>query len=82
MTILVLTRPNDGTAGGVTAELERRGVIVTRCDVGDFPSSITMAASLADHQSWFGSLTVAGEVCGPRRNSSHLLPTTDRIPTS
>jgi glutathione synthase/RimK-type ligase-like ATP-grasp enzyme len=29
MTILVLTRPNDGTAGGVVSELERRGLLLT-----------------------------------------------------
>lgn len=60
MTILVLTRPNDGTAEGVVTELQRRAVTVVRCDVGDFPSSITMAASLTDHQGWRGSLRIAG----------------------
>ncbi len=61
MTILVLTRPNDGTAGGVVTELERRGITVVRCDVGDFPSSITMVASLTDHDEWRGSLNLAGQ---------------------
>lgn len=60
MTILVLTRPNDGTAGGVVAELERRGMAVVRCDVGEFPSNITMAAALAARQSWNGLLSIAG----------------------
>lgn len=61
MTILVLTRPNDGTAGGVVTELERRGVAVVRSDVGDFPLDVTMVASLAGHHEWRGSLSLAGQ---------------------
>ncbi|MGH3695446.1 MAG: ATP-grasp ribosomal peptide maturase [Pseudonocardiaceae bacterium] len=61
MTILVLTRPHDGTAGGVVAELERRGVVVVRADVGDFPLDVTLSASLAGHPEWRGSLTLAGK---------------------
>lgn len=59
MTILVLTRPNDGTAGGVVTELERRRVAVVRADVGDFPLDIMLVASLADHHEWRGSLRLA-----------------------
>ncbi|MGH3832969.1 MAG: ATP-grasp ribosomal peptide maturase [Pseudonocardiaceae bacterium] len=61
MTILVLTRPNDGTAGGVVAELERRGVAVVRADVGDFPLDVMLVASLAGHDEWRGSLSLAGK---------------------
>jgi hypothetical protein len=64
MTILVLTRPDDGTAGGVVAELERRGVAVVRGDVGDFPLDGTMVASLAGHHEWSGSLSLAGQRVG------------------
>lgn len=60
MTVLVLTRPNDGTAGGVVAELERRGITVVRGDVGDFPIDAMITASLAGHQEWRGSLRIAG----------------------
>ncbi|MGH3913853.1 MAG: ATP-grasp ribosomal peptide maturase [Pseudonocardiaceae bacterium] len=60
MTVLVLTRPNDGTAGGVVAELERRGVTVVRGDVGDFPLEVKLTASLVDQQEWRGSLTIEG----------------------
>jgi ATP-grasp ribosomal peptide maturase len=60
MTILVLTRPNDGTTDGVVAELQRRGVTAVRGDVGDFPLDITMVASLAEHHGWHGSLSIAG----------------------
>lgn len=51
MTILVLTRPNDGTADSVLAELQRRGATAVRGDVGDFPLDVTMVASLAEHRS-------------------------------
>ncbi|MGH3720596.1 MAG: ATP-grasp ribosomal peptide maturase [Pseudonocardiaceae bacterium] len=61
MTILVLTRPNDGTAGGVVTELERRGVAVARADVGDFPLDAILVASLAGHHKWRGSLSLAGK---------------------
>lgn len=60
MTILVLTRTNDGTADGVVAELERRGATVVRGDIGDFPLEANLTASLADHQEWRGSLSIAG----------------------
>lgn len=61
MTILVLTRPNDGTAGSVVAELERRGATVARGDMGDFPLEVKMVASLTDHQQWRGSLNIGGK---------------------
>lgn len=61
MTVLVLTRPNDGTAGGVVVELERRGVTVVRGDVGDFPLEANLVASLADHNEWQGSLSISGK---------------------
>jgi MvdD pre-ATP grasp domain len=64
MTVLVLTRPDDGTAGGVVAELERRGVAVVRGDVGDFPLDVTMVASLAGHHGWSGSLSLSGQRVG------------------
>ncbi len=60
MTILVLTRPNDGTADSVLAELQRRGATAVRDDVGDFPLDVTMVASLAEHHGWYGSLSIAG----------------------
>lgn len=60
MTVLVLTRPNDGTASGVVAELERREVTVVRGDIGDFPLDVTIAANLAGHGEWCGSLNLAG----------------------
>jgi hypothetical protein len=60
MAVLVLTRPNDGTAGGVVAELERRGIAVVRGDVGDFPIEVRVAASMGDRQEWQGSLYIAG----------------------
>lgn len=61
MTILVLTRPNDGTAAGVVTELERRGVAVVRADVGDFPLDATLVASMGGHREWRGSLNLAGK---------------------
>ncbi|MGH3923598.1 MAG: MvdC/MvdD family ATP grasp protein, partial [Pseudonocardiaceae bacterium] len=61
MTVLVLTRPSDGTAGGVVTELERRGVAVVRADVGDFPLDVMLVASLAGHPEWRGSLSLAGK---------------------
>ncbi|MGH3772212.1 MAG: MvdC/MvdD family ATP grasp protein [Pseudonocardiaceae bacterium] len=61
MTILVLTRPNDGTASGVVTELERRGVAVVRADVGDFPLDVILVASLTGHHEWRGSLSLAGK---------------------
>ncbi|MGH3821564.1 MAG: ATP-grasp ribosomal peptide maturase [Pseudonocardiaceae bacterium] len=60
MTILVLTRPNDGTADSVVTELGRRGVAVARADVGDFPLNVTLVASLAGHMEWRGYLNLAG----------------------
>lgn len=60
MVILVLTRPNDGTADGVLAELQHRGATAVRGDVGDFPLDVTMVASLAEHHGWYGSLSIAG----------------------
>jgi ATP-grasp ribosomal peptide maturase len=60
MTVLVLTRPNDGTAGGVVAELERRGIPVVWSDIGDFPLEVKVEAFLADHQEWRGSMSIVG----------------------
>lgn len=62
MTILVLTRPNDGTAAGVVRELERRGITAVRGDIGDFPLELTMAVSLDRCQEWRGTLTVGGRL--------------------
>jgi len=61
MNVLVLTRPNDGTAGRVVAELERREVPVVRADVGDFPLEMTVTASLAGTSAgWLGSMKRGG----------------------
>lgn len=82
MTVLVLTRPNDGTAGKVVAELERRGVTVVRGDVGDFPIEAKIAASLADHQEWYGSLRIAGNFVSLSeiRAIYYRRPTSFRLP--
>lgn len=61
MVVLMLTRPNDGTASGVEAELKRRGITVVRGDVGDFPMDAKIVASIVDHAEWRGSLRVSGE---------------------
>lgn len=61
MVVLVLTRPNDGTASGVEAELKRRGITVVRGDVGDFPMDAKIVASIVDHVEWRGLLCVSGK---------------------
>src|SRR5262249_11000063 len=61
MTVLVLTRPKDATAGSVVAELERRGVTVVRGDLGDFPIAAKVAASLGAKQEGSGSFRISGK---------------------
>lgn len=82
MTVLVLTRPNDGTAGGVVAELERREIPVVRGDVGDFPIKAKIAASIVDRQEWRGSLSIAGNSVplGDIRAIYYRRPTGFRLP--
>ena len=82
MTVLVLTRPNDGTAGRVVAELERREVPVVRADVGDFPLEMTVTASLTSTGRWCGSMT-HGDRCLPLDEyPGDLLPAAYGFPVS
>jgi hypothetical protein len=60
MTVLVLTRPNDGTVDNVVAQLRQRDVTVVRGDVGDFPIAAKIIAFLADQPEWRGTLRIAG----------------------
>lgn len=53
-TVLILTQPFDVTTDYVVAELHQRGVEVFRCNPGDFPRSLTLAAALG--AGWTGSL--------------------------
>lgn len=52
--ILILTQPFDPTADCVVEELSRRGALVFRCDPGEFPTRLTLAARLGE--GWTGSL--------------------------
>lgn len=56
-TVLVLTHQFDPTADLVIEELNRRGVPLFRCDVGQFPTEVTASAELAP-ASWSGVLTL------------------------
>lgn len=53
-TVLVLTQPYDVTTDYVVAELEARGQPVFRCDPGEFPQTLTLAAQWGG--GWHGSL--------------------------
>lgn len=53
-TVLVLTQSTDVTADYVVEALHRRGVPVFRCDLGDFPRTLTLAAELDG--GWTGSI--------------------------
>lgn len=54
---LVLTHPFDPTADYVISELNRRGAPVFRCDPGEFPQRLCVAAFLnATGAGWTGSL--------------------------
>ncbi|MGH3736831.1 MAG: ATP-grasp ribosomal peptide maturase [Micromonosporaceae bacterium] len=54
---LVLTHPFDPTADYVVAELNRRGAPVFRCDPGEFPQRLSMAARLDEAGAgWEGRL--------------------------
>ncbi|MGH3632711.1 MAG: ATP-grasp ribosomal peptide maturase, partial [Mycobacterium sp.] len=53
-TVLVLTDPYDTTADYVVEELNRRGHPVFRCNPGDFPARLSLAAHLDG--GWTGSL--------------------------
>ncbi|GAA3733539.1 ATP-grasp ribosomal peptide maturase [Salinactinospora qingdaonensis] len=54
MTVLILTHWFDPTADWVVAELNRRRVPVVRCDVADFPTRLSISATLDDE--WAGTL--------------------------
>lgn len=54
-TVLVLTHPFDPTADYVVEALHRRDVPVFRCDPGEFPKRLSLAATL-DGAGWVGSL--------------------------
>lgn len=58
LTVLIVTQPFDATADYVVAELHERGVPVFRCNPGDFPRRLTLAARLGD--GWAGSLHLPG----------------------
>lgn len=53
-TVLIVTQPFDVTADYVVAELHERGVPVFRCNPGEFPRNLTLAAHL--DEGWTGSL--------------------------
>lgn len=54
---LVLTHPFDPTADYVVSELNRRGAPVFRCDPGEFPQRLSVAARLdGAGAGWIGSL--------------------------
>lgn len=54
-TVVVLTQPLDVTADYVVAELSARSVPVFRCDLAQFPQTLSVAARLADG-GWRGTL--------------------------
>ncbi|GAA1029790.1 MULTISPECIES: ATP-grasp ribosomal peptide maturase [Amycolatopsis] len=56
--VLVLTHTFDPTADYVVAELNRREVPVFRCDVADFPESLSAGAELSG-ATWSGQLRTA-----------------------
>ncbi len=53
--VLVLTNPHDLTADTVVQALDARGTHVFRCDVADFPLSLTLSATLKE-DGWAGEL--------------------------
>ncbi len=55
MAVLVLTQRLDPTADLVVSELNRRNVVVFRCDTADFPHELTLAAHLQGSR-WVGEL--------------------------
>ncbi|HEX5496917.1 MAG TPA: ATP-grasp ribosomal peptide maturase [Mycobacteriales bacterium] len=57
-TVLILTQPFDVSADYVVAELQSRAAPVFRCDPGDFPRSLVLAAELGD--TWTGGLRLPG----------------------
>ena len=54
-TVLILTHPFDPTADYVVEALHRRDIPVFRCDPGEFPKRLSLAASLYG-AGWVGSL--------------------------
>lgn len=52
--VLVLTNRLDSTADLVVEHLNDRGVPVFRCDTAEFPTELTLAATLEDQ--WAGVL--------------------------
>lgn len=57
-TVLVLTGSEDPTAAAVISEITRRGVRVTRHDLGDFPARAWLSA-IHDSSGW------SGQIIGP-----------------
>jgi ATP-grasp ribosomal peptide maturase len=63
--VLVLTHPFDPTADYVIAELNNRSVPVFRCNPGEFPRALTLAAVLvagSSSQSWTGTVQTTHRV--------------------
>jgi ATP-grasp ribosomal peptide maturase len=60
--ILVLTQRFDPTADYVVAELNRRGAPVFRCDPGEFPATLVLAARLGDGYGLRGTLRLGNRV--------------------
>jgi ATP-grasp ribosomal peptide maturase len=58
VTVLVLTRRLDPTADLVIRELQQRGTPVLRCDPGDFPESVELAARVSAAGAVTGMLRV------------------------
>ncbi len=58
MTVLVLTQRLDPTADLVIRELQQRGTPVLRCDPGDFPESVGLAARISATGAVTGTLRV------------------------
>lgn len=51
-TVLILAAGKDATADHVAAELASRGVPVLRTDTADFPTRLTLAATLGSRNGW------------------------------
>ncbi|MFH9953569.1 ATP-grasp ribosomal peptide maturase [Streptomyces roseolus] len=60
--VLVVTMIDDPTADLVTSELHDRGVLVVRLDSGDFPATLSFAATLTPHG-------IAGTLTTPTRTA-------------
>lgn len=78
-TVAVFTTNADVTADYVVRELSERGVRVFRCDPGDFPAKVTLAARSGE--CWTGRLDAGGRslaiedvVCAWWRRPSRIEP--------